>query len=284
MHIMCSVWYSFSMTTKPVQAADVYTHEVGALNDAAIIAPMPPLEPWTILFETAAKYGVDENTLALDVGCANGGASRKLLQHTGCRIEGVELLENLVQMGNIENQQLGIQGRFNIQQGSITDIPFNNNHFDFVFANDVIGMVDDVGLAMRECARVLRPGGHILAYFSSPTERLSAAEYAMFNDWLGGEGEMIDAASFLRVSEPVFHLREKVVIGSQFNQARIQAAGADSEVAQNLLKIAHLLTWPQHYIDQYGEQTYRIVLAEVHWSVYILLGKLEPTMFVLQAR
>ncbi len=48
----------------------------------------------------------------LDIGCANGGLSRKLLARTGCRIEGVELLEFLVEMGQEENRQAGAGNRF----------------------------------------------------------------------------------------------------------------------------------------------------------------------------
>ena len=36
--------------------------------------------------------------------------------------------------------------------------------------------------------------------------------------------------------------------------------------------------WP----EKYGGQRYRTVLAGSHWSVYILLGKLKPTVFIVQ--
>ena len=35
-------------------------------------------------------------------------------------------------------------------------------------------------------------------------------------------------------------------------------------------------------IEKYGKDKYRTVLAGSHWSVYILLGKLKPTVFIAQ--
>ena len=54
------------------------------------------------------------------------------------------------------------------------------------------------------------------------------------------------------------------------------------EAAENLLEVARLVTWPEKYIDKYGKKTYDIVLAEAHWTVYILLGKVEPTVWIVQ--
>src|SRR5579862_7074870 len=157
--------------TNKITSEDVYTQAVGDLYDEAGISCNPTSRD--TLLDMVAERGVNQDSLVLDVGCANGGVSRKLLERTGCRIEGVELVKFLVDMGNEENKKLGVDDRFTIQQGSITTIPFPDNHFDFVFCDDVIGLIDDLETAMAECKRVLKPGGKMLVYVSFGTDRLS---------------------------------------------------------------------------------------------------------------
>lgn len=267
--------------TNKIEAKDVYTEEVGALYDEGDISCNPRSRD--TLLDLAAEHGIGKDSLVLDIGCANGGVSRKLLERTGCRIEGVELLEFPVGMGQEENKKLGVDDRFVIQQGTILDIPFADNHFDFVFCNDVIGMVKDVSKTLSECRRVLKPNGKMLIYLSFPTERLSEKEARELDQTQGGEPE--EALSEEQLEQYIkesFKLVKKMVIGSQFTQYDVEKSKEESEASKNLLRIARLLTWPDKYIKKYGEQKYRIVLAGSHWSLYILLGKLQPTVFIVQ--
>lgn len=266
--------------TNKITSKDVYTQEVGDLFDEADISCNPVSQD--MLLDLVAKHGVNEHSFVLDIGCANGGVSRKLLEKTGCRIAGVELLEFLVDMGNKHNKELGVSDRFNIQLGSITDIPFADYTFDFVFCNDVIGLVEDLPKAMRECHRVLKPGGKILVYSSFGTDRLSDKEASELRQSLGNVERCFEGAYNESCITDAFKLIDKQVIGSQFGQFSVEASKDDSEATKGLLKVARLLTWPDKYIEKYGEQVYRIVLAEAHWSPFILLGKLEPTVFIAQ--
>jgi len=47
-------------------------------------------------------------------------------------------------------------------QGTVEDLPFANNHFDFLSMGYALRHVADLGVAFRECRRVLRPGGRVL--------------------------------------------------------------------------------------------------------------------------
>jgi ubiquinone/menaquinone biosynthesis C-methylase UbiE len=46
-----------------------------------------------------------------------------------------------------------------IKEGSIEKIPFHDGQFDAVVCADVISQIDDGSIALREFARVLKPGG-----------------------------------------------------------------------------------------------------------------------------
>lgn len=265
--------------TNKIDPKDVYTQEVGDLYDEADVSG----NPWSkdMLLELAAKHGVGNDSLVLDIGCANGGVSRELLEKTGCRIEGVEILDLLVEMGNDENKKLGVDGRFSIQQGSIIDIPFEHETFDFVFCDDVIGMVDDLDKAFAECHRVLKPGGKMLVYASFATDRLDQKEADELNAAQGNSMQGLDQARAEKYLEANFKVVEKTVIGSQFTQNSTEEKKDKSQALTGLLRVARLLTWPDKYIEKYGKDRYRTVLAGSHWSVYILLGKLQPTVFIV---
>lgn len=263
-----------------IKAEEVYTEEVGNLYDEAADSKNPKSRDY--LLDLAAENGVDANALVLDIGCANGGVSRKLLEKTGCKIEGVELLPLLVDMGNKQNKDLGLKDKFNITLGSITDIPFPDGTFDFVFCNDVTGMVEDLETAMAECNRVLKPSGKMLLYASFATERLSELEARELNDSLGNASEGTDKPRLLTPLKKNFTIVKEEVIGSQFTQHDVEITKGDSEAAKNLLKVARLLTWSDDYKAKHGDRVYQIVLAEVQWNVFILIGKLQPTVFIVQ--
>jgi ubiquinone/menaquinone biosynthesis C-methylase UbiE len=272
--------------TNKITSEDVYTQEVGDLYDEAGISINPVSRE--LLLDLAEQNGASKDALVLDIGCANGGLSRKLLAKTNCKIEGVELLPFLVDLGEKDNQKLGIgEDKFRITEGSIEDIPFPDNTFDFVFCSDVIGLVEDLDKAISECARVLKPNAKALFYATSfPTETLEEKEAEMIYSTLGSSlGKAITAQQTEESLSKYFVVTDKKVIGGQFGQyeAEHQKDGLP-EAASNLYKVSRLLANKDTYVEKYGEKVYRIVLAEAMWSPYILLGKLEPTVFVVQKR
>jgi demethylmenaquinone methyltransferase / 2-methoxy-6-polyprenyl-1,4-benzoquinol methylase len=52
--------------------------------------------------------------------------------------------------------------RVPLVQGRVEELPFGNNRFDFLSMGYAVRHVTDLGVAFRECLRVLRPGGRLL--------------------------------------------------------------------------------------------------------------------------
>ncbi|MCS6969017.1 MAG: class I SAM-dependent methyltransferase [Cytophagales bacterium] len=83
---------------------------------------------------------------------------------TGCTSE---LLQQFGEVTSIEYDDYCVtfmQGKlpFEIQQGSILDLQFEDGSFDLVCAFDVIEHVEDDATAVREMKRVCRSGGYII--------------------------------------------------------------------------------------------------------------------------
>jgi ubiquinone/menaquinone biosynthesis C-methylase UbiE len=55
-----------------------------------------------------------------------------------------------------------------VHEGSVTHLPFADASFDVVCSYKVLAHVHDIGKALREMARVTRPGGVVLAEFYNP--------------------------------------------------------------------------------------------------------------------
>ncbi len=119
--------------------------------------------------ELVRKYG--EGRCVLEAGCGTG----LLLQRTGSfasKAVGLDLSRGMLQTAN----QRGLP----VVQGSITDLPFADAHFDLVYSMKVLPHIPPIQEALAEMARVLRPGGTLLAEFYNPYSLRSLAK------WVGG--------------------------------------------------------------------------------------------------
>lgn len=92
----------------------------------------------------------------LDAGCGTGGLIRAL--HTiqpAWAVTGLDFMPLACQLARERTKA-------EIIEGSITALPFANGSFDAVASADVLCQVEEGDVALREFARVVRPGGAVL--------------------------------------------------------------------------------------------------------------------------
>ena len=105
----------------------------------------------------------------LDVGCGLGvmliGAAKRVT--TGSAV-GIDIWQTKDLSGNhpdatLENaRREGVADRVAVKTADMREIPFPDDHFDVIVSNVAIhnlGMADERSAAVREIARVLKPGG-----------------------------------------------------------------------------------------------------------------------------
>jgi SAM-dependent methyltransferase len=112
-------------------------------------------------FATGFVSGLD----VLDIACGEGYGSAALLRAGARSVVGVDIAPEAVEHAR---QRYKVDARV----GSALDIPLGDRSVDFVVSFETIEHLERPEQFLRECARVLRPGGRIL--LSTPNATTSA--------------------------------------------------------------------------------------------------------------
>jgi SAM-dependent methyltransferase len=99
----------------------------------------------------------------LDVGCGGGRTIQKLAAAVpGGRVHGVDYSIGSVEMSRSLNAGLVASGRVDVQQASVSKLPFADGSFDLVTAVETHYYWPDLAADAREVWRVMKPGGAFL--------------------------------------------------------------------------------------------------------------------------
>jgi len=106
---------------------------------------------------------VKPQDVILDVGCGGGKTIGKLAAaaHTG-KVFGLDYSNTSLAVARKLNARQIEQGRVEIHEGSVLNLPFPTGTFDLVTAVETHFWWTDIPAGMREILRVLKPGGTFL--------------------------------------------------------------------------------------------------------------------------
>lgn len=94
-------------------------------------------------------------TRVLDVGCGTGEMAQRIATEVGSAVIAIDTSPRMVKL----TRERGIDARL----GDVQDLRFADGEFDCVLAGWVLYHVPDRDRAISEIARVLRPGGRLVA-------------------------------------------------------------------------------------------------------------------------
>ena len=154
---------------------DLYNRIIEGLNrlgkdlSGITLDDLQPVDEFHIRGDTAtrelielAKFTADMHIL--DVGCGIGGSSRRLSRDTGCRVTGIDLSREYIDVAGRLTELLNMQGQVRFQACSALELPFADNSFDGVWSLQMNMNVEDKAAWLGETQRVLKPGGRAVLY------------------------------------------------------------------------------------------------------------------------
>jgi SAM-dependent methyltransferase len=121
--------------------------------------PGGPLSGRLALLSAAVGRHARVGDRVLDLGCGTGELARSLAA-AGLRVTGCDISRNML-VHAAARDSTGCHAWVRLEPGW-RSLPFKPATFDLVVAASVIEYVTEPGAVLRECARVLRPGGVVL--------------------------------------------------------------------------------------------------------------------------
>lgn len=97
----------------------------------------------------------------LDAGCGAGLLSVAMAER-GLQVRAIDSVEAMVALARRNAAGSGRGHALTIETGDISTLAFSDDTFALVVALGVIPWLDHPALAIREMARVIRPGGHVI--------------------------------------------------------------------------------------------------------------------------
>jgi len=102
------------------------------------------------------------NTKVLDIGCGNGAYTMEIAKKSIATI-GIDIETERLRAFRLKKEKEKIKNVF-INQMSGEQLGFKNDIFDLVILIETLEHINDDGRCLKECRRVLKPGGKIILY------------------------------------------------------------------------------------------------------------------------
>lgn len=220
------------------------------------------------LFEMFAALDPKPGDVVLDAGTRDARHAIRLARDFGLRAIALDPVSRHVELARAAVAEADAE--VEVVLGALEQLPLADASVDWIWCRDVLVHID-VPRGLAECARVLRPGGAMLAYVTLATETLEPRERTELMD--ASAVRTFDAAEIEAAARDAGLVERSVDrLGSEWREAMIED-GAWSP-ADDLLALARLnrggFTGPKAEAARGG----------LLWGIYQLLGKTCPTVYV----
>jgi SAM-dependent methyltransferase len=123
--------------------------------------------------DVLATENISSESYILDAGCGTGQTAAYLFNQYKANVFGLEINPIMLEKakGRFDAQNLPIK----LFAGSVEDIPFKDNTFDFILSESVLAFVDKPK-ALKEYYRVLKKGGRFIANEMTINKKLSSKD------------------------------------------------------------------------------------------------------------
>ena len=234
-----------------------------------------------LLMEAPGWLGLDAGRLVLEAGCRDATHAIGLARRYGCRVLGVDLVGSWLPGGRADAAAAGLASKVDLLQGDLEALPVADGVCDLVWCRDVLSCVEDAGRMLRECARVVRPGGGMVLYAVFATDELAPADRALVVEGLNNSpSSMHQPTVEAAIAAAGFQVEWRERVGSEWTEQQLERD--PGHLTQDLLEVARLTRARDRLEPALGPVWYRRALGFASWSPQIVLGRLVPVLYGLR--
>ncbi|MEL7121360.1 MAG: methyltransferase domain-containing protein [Bacteroidota bacterium] len=133
----------------------------------------------------AQTAGIKAEDKVLDAGCGLGGSALFLAKNYGCQVIGITLLERHVHQARALAVESQLQHLVQYKKQDYTQTQFPAESFDVIWTNESIVHAADKKAFVKECQRLLKPGGRlIMGEYYWKEERRSEKDQVLLDKWM----------------------------------------------------------------------------------------------------
>jgi SAM-dependent methyltransferase len=232
------------------------------------------------LFERFAELDPQPGQLVVDVGARDAVHTIRLVRAHDLRGIALDPVPLHVERAQKAVADAGLADSIEVVQAAIESMPVDDGAADWIWCRDVLVHVD-LAKGLPECARILRPGGHLLAYVTCATDSLEPQEAK----------ELFDAVAVVRESTDPEHVKghasaagltllEETLLAGEWRERMIEDESWDPR--DDLLQLSRLNRREAELVERYGRMHVEAYAGGRRWGFYQLLGKLRPTVYLWQ--
>jgi len=112
--------------------------------------------------EMLALAQLKSGSSVLDIGCGTGKAGCRIASEFNCQLLGVSPSKGCVNRASMLAESLKLSASAVFRVGDGTKLELADNSFDRVWVMESSHLMDDKPALLRECARVVKPGGRVV--------------------------------------------------------------------------------------------------------------------------
>ncbi|HEY2309923.1 MAG TPA: class I SAM-dependent methyltransferase [Gaiellaceae bacterium] len=230
------------------------------------------------LLQTFAELEPEPDQLVLDIGARDAIGAITLVRAHGLRAIALDPVPVHCERARRAIAEAELEDRIEVIEGAIEAVPLADASVDWIWCRDVLIHVD-VRRGLAECARVLRPGGAMVAHVTLATDRLEPREAAEIAQLGAIAPESFLAAKVeAAAAEAGFVTREVDVVSPEWRERMLEDGKWDA--AATMLAIARLDRRRSELVERYGEVAVDVARNGLLWGIYLVLGKLRSSVYV----
>ena len=217
---------------------------------------------------------LNSNTKILDIGTSTGHTALEFGRLLNCEVIGIDINDESIKTAAERCARFKLDKvRFKLDDA--TDMSFDNETFDVVFAGNVTSLVSNREAALNEYWRVLKPNGYLVAvpmyYLKTPSDKL-------LNDVR--EAIQVNIQAQYKEDWKEFFLRENDEVFEEVDFKFLKCSDEEiNEFCKNILSREHLKKLKKDTMEALKECYYRYMHlfnennSHMGFTVYIIRRK-----------